>query len=269
MTAQAAASTAPLDWGSLGRYEDVAVAMHPAAELVIDRLAPKPGERVLDVGCGTGNAALLAAARGAKVIGIDPAARLIEIAKARAAEAGLEATFLVGEAAALPVADASIDLSVDIFSLLFVPDPVAAIAELARVTAPGGRIVWTGWVAAGAVVELVKARTLAGERIGRPPTPYSRWNDREELAAMFALHGFEIEMEEASFSYVAPSARAWLEGTAGAHPSFVAGDQAFAAAGILDEVNAEALQILEARNEDPNAFQVTPHFLIGTAQRTA
>jgi 2-polyprenyl-3-methyl-5-hydroxy-6-metoxy-1,4-benzoquinol methylase len=73
-----------MDW-SLGHYEHTAAQLMPAARVVVDRAAPAEGERVVDVGCGTGNAALLAAARGARVTGVDPAARLLEVAREQAA----------------------------------------------------------------------------------------------------------------------------------------------------------------------------------------
>src|SRR5215207_6715221 len=97
-------TSAPFDW-SLGRYERTAARLEPAAQGMVERAAPQSGERVLDVGCGTGNAALLAAARGARTTGIDPAPRLLEVARQRAAALGLVATFAEGQAAALPVGD--------------------------------------------------------------------------------------------------------------------------------------------------------------------
>src|SRR4051794_13197189 len=128
------------DWG-LGRYEDTAGRLEPAARAVVERIAPAAGEAVVDVGCGTGNAALLAAERGARVTGIDPAPRLLEVARQAAAARGLDATFALGHAAALPLADGDADAVVSVFGVIFAPDPRAAAAEMARVTAPGGRIV--------------------------------------------------------------------------------------------------------------------------------
>ena len=60
-----------MDWG-LGHYEDLAVQLRPAAEVAVGQLAPRPDEVVLDLGCETGNAAMIAASRGARVIGVDP-----------------------------------------------------------------------------------------------------------------------------------------------------------------------------------------------------
>src|SRR3954469_15601168 len=102
-------SSSPLDWGT-GNYERTADQLLPAARLVVDRAAPAAGERVVDVGCGTGNATLLAAARGARVTGVDPAGRLLEVAREQAARGKLEADFVKGDAAAILLADGEADL---------------------------------------------------------------------------------------------------------------------------------------------------------------
>src|SRR3954462_11003045 len=105
----------------MGNYERTAALLLPAAEELIRVAAPSAGERVLDVGCGTGNAALLAAARGARVTGVDPAPRLLDVARAQAAARGLEVSFAAGEAAALPLAAASADLVLSVFGVIFAP----------------------------------------------------------------------------------------------------------------------------------------------------
>jgi len=93
-----------MEWGA-GRYERIAEQLLPAAEVVVEQAAPREGESVVDIGCGTGNAALLAADRGATVTGVDPAQRLLDVAAATAAERGLDATFRLGEAADIPLDD--------------------------------------------------------------------------------------------------------------------------------------------------------------------
>src|SRR2546421_8721222 len=111
-------SAAALDWG-VGRYETTAEELRPVAAAVVERAAISPGDRVVDVGCGTGNAALLAALRGARTVGVDPAVRLLEVARARAVESGASATFLQGDAASIPVATDSADVVLSVFAVIF------------------------------------------------------------------------------------------------------------------------------------------------------
>src|SRR3954447_25083158 len=139
-----------LDW-SLGRYERTAEQLMPAARLLVERAAPAAGERVVDVGCGTGNAALLAAERGARVTGVDPAARLLAVAREQARERSLDADFVAGDAAALPLAEGEADLVLSVFGVIFAPDVEAAAAEMARVTGPDGRVVFSAWIPEGPI----------------------------------------------------------------------------------------------------------------------
>lgn len=108
-------------------------------------LAAPPGRRWLDVGCGTGalTAAVLAAADPAAVTGVDPAEGFL--ARARALVADPRARFLPGDAAALPLPDAAVDVTVSGLALNFVADPGRAVAECARVTAPGGVVAAYLW----------------------------------------------------------------------------------------------------------------------------
>lgn len=137
-----------LDW-SVGRYEQTAEQLLPAARVAVEHAAPIKGEHVVDVGCGTGNAALLAAAQGARVTGVDPAKRLLEVARELAKERKLDATFVSGEAAALPLRDGEADVVLSVFGVIFAPDPGAAATELTRVARPAGRIILTAWIPEG------------------------------------------------------------------------------------------------------------------------
>ena len=93
-----------LDWGE-GNYARTAEAIAPASEALVQFAGIEAGQTVLDVACGTGNAAIAAAERGATVTGVDPAEALIEQAAARAAELGIDARWIRGGADELPVAD--------------------------------------------------------------------------------------------------------------------------------------------------------------------
>jgi ubiquinone/menaquinone biosynthesis C-methylase UbiE len=120
-----------IDWGA-GHYETTAVQLAPAAAVAVQRASLRPGERVLDLGCGTGNAALLAVRADATVTGVDPAARLLAVARDRAAAEGAQVDFTPGDAASIPLAEASVDAIVSVFAVIFAPDPGAAAAEMCR-----------------------------------------------------------------------------------------------------------------------------------------
>jgi len=109
--------------------------------LVFDLAGPLAGRRVLDVGTGDGTYALEAARRGAEVTGVDSDPAMLGAARARARERGVSVALQEGRAEALPFADASFHVVLAITVLCFVPDPRAAVKEIARVLAPGGKLV--------------------------------------------------------------------------------------------------------------------------------
>lgn len=176
---------------SNGRFEDVADNLRDMHAALVHLLGPQAGERWLDVGCGAGNVAELAAGAGATVTGIDLAPRLIEVAKARAAAGGYEIDYRVGDAEQLDVEDDSFDVVVSSVGLIFAPDHDAAARELARVVRPGGRFAFTAWTPEGSMGGLFK--TLGPFQ---PPPPEGagsplQWGTepyvREKLADAFEL----------------------------------------------------------------------------------
>ncbi len=127
------------DFGQIARYSAV------AAEEFVDRLQIKPGARVLDLACGTGNLAIPAARRSALVWGLDIAPNLLEQARARASAEGLQATFEEGDAEHLPYPDAYFDVVMSMFGAMFAPRPELVASELARVCRPEGTIAMANW----------------------------------------------------------------------------------------------------------------------------
>jgi len=130
---------------ALGDFADIShFTTQPAAQLV--RFAGiKGGEKVLDVGTGTGVVAITAARAGAHVTGLDLTPELLEKAKLSAALAGVSPTWHEGDAEDLPFPDASFDAVVSQFGHMFAPRPEVAAREMLRVLRPGGRIAFATW----------------------------------------------------------------------------------------------------------------------------
>jgi ubiquinone/menaquinone biosynthesis C-methylase UbiE len=142
---------------SAGKFEEVADSIHDMHVALVEALDPQPGERVLDVGCGAGNVAALAAGAGARVTGIDLSPRLVEVAKARAEAGGLDIEYRVGDAENLDVEDGSFDKVVSSVAMIFAPDHDAAARELTRVTTQGGRLVFSAWTPESTIGEMLRA----------------------------------------------------------------------------------------------------------------
>lgn len=117
----------------------------PVHERIVARLAPRPGERFLDLACGTGGVALIAARDGVAVTGLDLSVDQLRKARAAAEAEGLEIRFDEGDCEALPYRDASFDAAASAFGMIFTPDHARAAAELTRVCRPGARFAITTW----------------------------------------------------------------------------------------------------------------------------
>ncbi len=160
-------------WGS-GDFNVFAMATMPVAEALVDSVDPRPGQRVLDIACGSGNNALVAARRHCDVVGLDFVPALLERAKQRAASDGVRAEFVTGDAQDLKFADKSFDCVMSTFGVMFAPNQEKAASEILRVTKPGGRIGVASWMPEGFGAEFFK---LTGKYLPPPPglKPGSRW----------------------------------------------------------------------------------------------
>src|SRR5262245_7345983 len=140
-------------WGD-APFENVAAGLADAHEAIVDAVGPAADKRWLDVACGTGELAGMAASRGAEVVGVDLAPGLIETAKRNAASAGLPIDFRVGDAEALDLPDASFDIVTSTCGAMFAPDHEATASELGRVARPGAKLAMVNWTPEGGVGEL-------------------------------------------------------------------------------------------------------------------
>jgi SAM-dependent methyltransferase len=250
-----------VDW-SAGEYERTAAELEPAAHDVVARAGIAPGERVLDIACGTGNAALIAAAAGARVHGLDAAARLIEVARVRAADAGLDAEFVVGDALDLPFDDGAFDAVVSVFGVIFVPDPARGIAEIVRVLAPGGRALLTAWRPEGPIHRMVGVLGRGVVAAGGPSRPSFAWDDPAAVAELAAAHGATVTAEDASLTIVGASPEAYFAVAEEHHPMSLAGRPLIEAAGTYTALREEAIGVLRAGNEDAAGFRVTSPYRV-------
>ena len=259
-----------MEWGA-GRYERIAEQLLPAAEVVVEQASLEEGEHVVDVGCGTGNAALLAAERGAVVTGVDPAQRLLDVGAATAAERGLEIAFALGEAADMPLEEDSVDVVLSVFGVTFAPDPAAAAAEIDRVTAPTGRVLLAAWVPEGPVSQAVRlARQTMAEILDQPPaSPPFPWHERESLSGLFEPHGFSVSLTEHSLAFVAPSVDEFMRIEGENHPLAIAARPVLEGARRAEEVREGMRRIYAEANEDPAAFRITSRYVVAELRRLA
>jgi ubiquinone/menaquinone biosynthesis C-methylase UbiE len=140
-----------------GDYDLFSRFMEKDAEQFFQRLGVAAGTRLLDVGCGAGQLALIAARAGAQVTGCDIAPNWLDKARVRAAAEGLEIRFEEGDAEALPYGAAEFDAVISLIGAMFAPQPDRVAAELTRVCKPGGMIAMANWTPGGFVGQMFKA----------------------------------------------------------------------------------------------------------------
>lgn len=246
------------DWGA-GRYEIAAAELAPVSEAVVERAALAVGEDVVDLACGTGNAALLAADRGARVVGVDGAPRLLEVARARARERGLEVDFREGGLASLPVEDDAADVVLSVFGVIFADEPATAMAEVARILRPEGRALMTAWIPAGPIDAML---TAMRETLGGPPPKRFAWSDTEAVGTLAGGAGLRLRgSTRAELAIRADSVDAYLDGGE-EHPMAIAMRPAVQRAGVAQKMRDAMAAVLRDANEDASAFLVHSPYLV-------
>jgi SAM-dependent methyltransferase len=160
--------------------------------VVVDAAHVSADDDVLDVACGTGNAAIRAAERGARVVGVDLTPELFVAGRAEAAEAGVVLDWVEGDAEALPFEDDSFDVVLSTFGCMFAPRHAAAAAEIGRVLRPGGRLAIASWTPDGALAEFFQTM---GKYMPPPPPnfePPVLWGAPAHIEALFDGSGIEF-----------------------------------------------------------------------------
>lgn len=258
-----------MDWSD-GSYEHTAAVLDEVSRQLVGACAIGQGLRVLDVGCGTGNAALEAARRGAQVMGIDPAERLVEVSRRRAVSEGLSVGFDVGEAAKIPVSDGAFDLVLSVFAVIFAPDAEAAARELVRVTRPGGRIVLTTWSNEGAIAEAgrILRNAMAELTPDAPARAAPAWGDGDFVRALFEPKGTAVTIEPRELVFTAASPEAWFEEQEAHHPVWRSIARMLSPE-AWSRVRDRSVAALRAHNQDPRGFRVSSGYFVVTVTRAA
>jgi ubiquinone/menaquinone biosynthesis C-methylase UbiE len=191
-------------------------ALHATPYVIIDeRLCEAvdilPGERVLDVACGSGNATLAAARRAmGGTVGVDYVPDHFEHARARAAAERLDIEWVEGDAEDLPFEDGSFDVVLSAFGAMFTPNQERTAAELLRVCRPGGRIGMANWTPDGLPGQALATVARYGPAPPGVPPP-TVWGTTSRLRELFGDQVSELAAPRRVFTLRHFSPQAWLE----------------------------------------------------------
>lgn len=196
-------------WNAGGKeYDRISGGIADAIEHCVMRLAPQPGERILDLSTGTGWTSRAVSRRGSRVTGVDIAAQLLDAARAKAEAERLSIDYQVGDAESLHFADGEFDAVISTFGVMFATRPEAAAAEMARVCRPGGRIALATWAFDGSVRHMfdVMRRYMPAAPSPAPRSPFE-WGRTERIDELLG-RDFDLRYEHGVSYYREPSGEA-------------------------------------------------------------
>ncbi|MEH6437159.1 class I SAM-dependent methyltransferase [Massilia sp. DD77] len=186
-------------WAS-GDFAVIGVTLQIVGENLAESADIHAGERVIDIAAGNGNATLAAARRFARVVSTDYVPALLEKGRQRAAAEGLAVEFREADAEALPFADASFDVALSTFGVMFAPDHARTAGEMLRVVREGGRIALANWTPTGFLGQLFKT---IGKHVPPPPGLQSPllWGTEEHVRELFGAQAADIRFERRMFNF--------------------------------------------------------------------
>lgn len=179
-------------WGS-GEYSDLSRYIADVGERVVAAAGIRPAMDVLDVACGTGNAAVPAARAGASVIGVDLVPKFLDQGRAKAEAQGLNIEWREADAENLPFEDHRFDRVLSTFGHMFAPQHQRTAQEMARVCRPGGAIVTATWTPEGVTGDLFE---ISSSFMPPPPdyaSPPILWGREEYVRERFAGTAVSVE----------------------------------------------------------------------------
>lgn len=196
-------------WAS-GDFAVVGITLQIVGESLAEAVDVCAGEKVLDVAAGNGNATLAAARRFASVTSTDYVPALLEKGAKRAHAEGLDVKFEVADAEALPYADASFDVALSTFGVMFTPEHRRSASEMLRVIKTGGRIGLANWTPEGFIGKLFK---VIGKHI--PPAAGLQspalWGTEPHIVELFGSEAADISCTRKTFNFRYRSADHWIQ----------------------------------------------------------
>ena len=241
---------------STGNYAVVGTTLQIVGENLCEALDLRAGSRVLDVAAGNGNATLAAARRWCDVTSTDYVASLLDAGRARAQAEGVNVAFREADAEALPFADASFDIVLSTFGVMFTPDQQKAAHELARVCKPGGKIGLANWTPDSFIGQIFKT---IGKYIAPPQGVMSPalWGTQARLDALFDGHARKIVAMERQFTFRYRSPAHFIDVFRTYYGPM---NKAFAALEGVQQAAflADLMQLIDSRNRSGDGTLVLP-----------
>jgi len=188
---------------SAGDYDRISAGFRDEAQAFVDRLALRPGQIVLDAAAGSGNLTIPAARTGASVTALDLVDSLLSATKRWAAREEVAVALDLGNVEDLPYADARFDVVMSMFGVMFAARPDRVVAELARVTRPGGRVVLANWTRQGFIGRMLAMHAAVVPPPAEIPSPLL-WADDAVIRERFDERTWELTSTRRTLTFRYP-----------------------------------------------------------------
>ena len=234
-------------WAS-GDYHVIAAIIVPISERMCDTIDLRAGQHVLDVATGSGNVALVAAETGASTVGLDLVPELLDVARSRAAAAGVEIEWVQGDAEALPFPDGSFDSVTSVFGIQFAPRHQVTADELVRVCRPGGTIGLVNWTPEGLIGQMFQ---IMGRYLPAPPAFASApplWGDEQHVRELFADHDVSLSFTRATNLFAFDTVEAYQTFFEERYGPTIKAQEKLAPQGSWEDCRAELRELFERLN---------------------
>lgn len=253
-------------WSS-GDFPSAARQIADVGRATVERARIQPGEAVLDVACGAGNATIPAARTAARTVGLDITPELIAAGRKAAAEAGVEIEWVEGDAQDMPFDDESFDVVISVFGCMFAPDHARAARELVRVLKPGGRMVVAAWRPEGNVGRMfgtIAQHMPPPEGFQPPPL----WGSEEHVREIFDGTGAEFEFEPTTVDFSGDSADEFFAEYERDLPPIVMAKKALEPQGKWEALRSDLKQMYDETNEaDDGSFRAAQEYVLIKGRR--